>query len=302
MWQRSAASERLRELLGMGRRAYCRGIGALLALIISGAGVALLSPTVRHAVSGLLNLPDRLPALSADSRVHYQPGAENFAREVAALLPSAIARIEAAQGRSFAHPVIVGVYTTQEAFAKANGLGSTDPRGVTFSGRVNLSPLLHVQERDRLPAILTHELSHAHIQGWIGSIAYLRLPNWFKEGLAVVVSGGGGAEAVGEEEARLAILRGERLIVAESGSLQALIGLRLERVPGGKAPWYPVVLAYREAEMFVSYLHDSDGPAFSRMIGAILDGRTFAEAIAASYHADLQSLWQTFALSCVDKS
>jgi hypothetical protein len=120
--------------------------------------------------------------------------------------------------------------------------------------------------------------------------------------LAVVVSGGGGAEAVGEEEARLAILRGERLIVADSGSLQALIGLRLERVPADKAPWYPVVLAYREAGMFVSYLRDTDGAAFSRMIDAILDGRTFAEAVAASYHADLQSLWQTFALSCADKS
>jgi hypothetical protein len=56
--------------------------------------------------------------------------------------------------------------------------------GVTFAGRVNLSPKLFRPQQQRLPAILTHELSHAHIQGWIGETAYiLRLPNWFKEGL-----------------------------------------------------------------------------------------------------------------------
>jgi len=73
-----------------------------------------------------------------------------------------------------------------------NGLGSDAPRGVTFFGRVNLSPELFWPERQRLPAILTHELSHAHIQWWIGVNAYIQLPKWFKEGLAVMVSGGGG--------------------------------------------------------------------------------------------------------------
>jgi hypothetical protein len=276
-------------------RIFCVVIGVPLALVVTSAGAALSLPVVRHFVSGLWNIPDRLPALSANSQVHYQPGAEGYARDVAALLPDATTRVEAVHGRPFAHPVTVGVYVTPEAYASANGLGSTVPVGVTFSGRVNLSPKLLLQQRQRLPAILMHELSHAHIYGWIGRMAYYRLPNWFKEGLAVMVSAGGGAELVSEEDARAAIKRGERLIIDDAARLQDFNEVRLERAPVKTAPWYPVVLAYRQAGMFVNYLRESDGPAFDRMMNAILDGRAFTEAVSVGYHEDVQSLWQKFA-------
>jgi hypothetical protein len=149
----------------MRRRIFWVVVAAPLALIAIGAGAALSVPRARHIVSGLLNMPDRMPALVADSQVHYQPGAEDSAREVAALLPDAIARVEEVHGRRFAHPVIVGVYATPEAYAAADGLGSSVPVGVTVFGRVNLSPKLFGPQRQRLRAILTHELSHAHIQG-----------------------------------------------------------------------------------------------------------------------------------------
>jgi hypothetical protein len=154
----------------MRRRIVLAVIGAPLALIVIGAGAALVVPRTRHLISGRLNMPDRLPALSANSQVHYQPGAEDFARDVAALLPDAIARVEAVHGRPFANPVIVGVYATPEAYAAANGLGSTVPMGVTTFGQVNLSPKLFRPQHQRLRAILTHELSHAHMRGWIARI------------------------------------------------------------------------------------------------------------------------------------
>jgi hypothetical protein len=247
-------------------------------------------------VSGLWNIPDRLPALPDNPLVHFQPGAERYARDVAALLPNATTQVETAHGRRFAHPVVVGVYATPEAYAAANGVGSAVPVGVTFLGRVNLSPKLFSTQHQRLRAILTHELSHAHIQAWIGASAFLRLPNWFKEGLAVMVSGGGGAELVSEADARAAIQRGEHIAIDEAGSLQNLLGIRFENAPVEvSAPWYPTVLAYRQAGMFVTYLRDSDGPAFARMMNAILDGHPFVEAVAAGYHEDIQSLWKKFA-------
>jgi len=89
-------------------------IGAPLALIVIGTGAALSVPAVRHVILGLWNLPDRLPALPDNSQVHYQPGAEDFARDVAALLPDAITRVEAVHGRRFAHAVTVGAYATPE--------------------------------------------------------------------------------------------------------------------------------------------------------------------------------------------
>src|SRR5215471_15147190 len=281
----------------MRRRIFLAVIGAPLALVGIGAGAALALPRSRHAISGLLNMPDRMPALSANSQVHYQPGAEDFARDVAALLPDAIARVEGVHGRPFADPVTVGVYSTPEAFAAANGLGSGVPVGVTIYGRVNLSPKLFRPQHQRLRAILTHELSHAHMQGWIGGYAYLCLPNWFKEGLAVMLSEGGGAELVNEDEARAAIQRGERLVIDDAGSLTKLTDVQLEKIPANTPPWYPVVLAYREAGMFVSYLRDSNRPAFDRLMNAILDDRPFTEAVAVDYDGDVRSLWQKFTRS-----
>jgi hypothetical protein len=270
-------------------------VGAPLTLVTVAAGAVAAVPTMRHMASGLWNVPDRLPALPDNKLVHYQPGAEKYARDVVALLPDAITRIEVVHGRRFAHPITVGVYATPEAYAAANGLGSAVPVGVTFLGRVNLSPKLFWSQHQRLPAILTHELSHAHIEAWIGLNAYIRLPNWFKEGLAVMVSEGGGAELVSDEEGRAAIQRGEQIVIDDAGSLLKLVDVRLERAPLKKAPWYPVVLAYRQAGMFVTYLHDSDGPAFARMMNAILDGRSFVEAVTVGYHEDIQSLWKRFA-------
>jgi hypothetical protein len=278
----------------MRRRILWVVIGVPLALILLGAGTALAWPTTRHMISGLWNRPDRLPALSANPQVHYQPGAEDFAGEVAVLLPAAIARVEAVHGRPYAHPVIVGAYATPEAYAAANGTGSAIPVGVTFAGRVNLSPKLFGPQHQRLRAILTHELSHAHLQGWIGEIAYIRLPNWFKEGLAVMISQGGGAEFVSEEEARAAIQRGDQIVVTDSGGLQNTVAIRFETTPKNTASWYPEVLAYRQAGMFVNYLRQSDGPGFDRLMNAILDGGAFPQAVTVGYHDNVQSLWQKF--------
>jgi len=279
----------------MRRRIFWTIVGVPLALITVAVGTAAALPTTRHIASALWNLPDRLPALAANSQVHLEPGAEDYAREVSALLPAAIARLEAAQGRPFAHPVIVGVYATPEAYMAANVIGSMQPVGVTPFGRVVLSPVLGAQQHRRLPAILTHEMSHAHLQGWISAYTNVRLPNWFKEGLAVMVSGGGGAEFVSEAEARSAIQRGEHIAIEDTGSFLNLSDIRFERdaPPGTRS--HQIVTAYRQAGMFVSWLRDADAPGFARMMDAILDGRSFAQAVAAGYDQDVRSLWQKFA-------
>jgi hypothetical protein len=269
--------------------------GVPLALITVAAGTAVAFPAARHIASALWNLPDRLPALPENGQVHFESGAEDYARDVAALLPAAIAKIEAVHGRRFEHPVPVGVYTTPEAYAVANASGSAGAVGVTAFGRVVLSPALNSPQHRRLRAILTHELSHAHLQGYISTYAWVRLPNWFKEGLAVMVSGGGGAEFVDEQEARAAIERGETIAIEDAGSFNNLAEIRFERAPARATASHRTVMAYRQAGMFVSFLHDTDTPAFARMMNAILDGRPFVEALDTGYHQDVQSLWQKFA-------
>jgi hypothetical protein len=274
--------------------------GVPLALITLAAGTAVAFPAARHIASALWNLPDRLPALPENSPVHFEPGAEDYARDVSALLPAAVAKIEAAHGRRFEHPVTVGVYTTPEAYAVANATGSAGSVGVTAFGRVVLSPTLNGPQHWRLRAILTHELSHAHLQGYISTVALVRLPNWFKEGLAVMVSGGGGAELVSEQKARAAIERGEHITIEDTGSFANLSEIRFERAPAGATPSDRTVMAYRQAGMFVSFLHNTDTPGFARMMNAILDGHPFVEALDTGYHQDVQSLWQRFATTSAE--
>jgi hypothetical protein len=103
-----------------------------------------------------------------------------------------------------------------------------------------------------------------------------------------------GAELVSEDEARAAIQRGEKIVIDNAVSLSHLTDVRLEKEPGNRPSWYAVVLAYREAGMFVNYLRESDGPAFDRMMNAILDDRPFKEAVTVGYHDDVRSLWQKF--------
>jgi hypothetical protein len=272
-----------------------------LALITVASGTAAAFPVARHLASALWHLPDRLPALPENSQVHYEPGALDFARDVSALLPAAIARVEAAQGRPFARPATVGAYATPEAYMAANLVGSMQPVGVTLFGRVNLSPVLGGPQRRRLAAVLTHELSHAHLQGWMSTNAVIHVPNWFREGLAVMVSDGGGAEFVSEEEARAAIRRGEHIAIEDSGSVFNLVEIRFERAPLGMTSSHQTVLAYRQAGMFVAYLRDSDGPGFARMMDAILDGRPFVEAVAAGYPKDIHALWRQFAQASAER-
>ena len=274
----------------------------LIAKTIAAAAITLMSlvgvsattvPTVRHIGSGVWNNPDRLEASPENPQVHYERGAAEYAHAVAALLPATIARVESMHGRPFARPVTVGVYVSRAAFATGNGLGHSRAAGVTFFGHVTLSPILFSAQRQRLPAILTHEMSHAHLQSWISALAYIQLPNWFKEGLAVMVSRGGGAEFVSEIEARDAIRRGDRIAIDSEGSWRNLTGIKFENpseTPNGSR----IMMGYRQAGLFVTFLHDRDAAGFARMMAAVLDGRQFGAAVMAGYGRDLGTLWADF--------
>lgn len=266
-----------------------------LTLVTVALAMAAATPAARHLASALWNAPDYLPALAANGQVHFEPGGEDYARKISALLPAAVSQIEAAQGRPFAHPVTIGVYATSEKYAAANASGNPGNVGVTAFGRLILSPTLNGPQHNRLPALLTHELSHAHLQGYLSTYAFVRLPIWFKEGLAVMVSRGGGAEFVSQQEARRAIERGEHIDIEDTGSFLNLTDIRFEQAPAGISPSHRTVMAYRQAGMFVAFLHDSDAPGFARMMNAILDGRPFVEAVSIGYQDNIQSLWQKFA-------
>ena len=53
-------------------------------------------------------------------------------------------------------------------------------------------------------------------------------------------------------------------------------------------------MAYRQAELFVTFLQDTNPAGFARMMNAILDDHQFAEAVTAGYETDLHTLWLRF--------
>ena len=88
-----------------------------------------------------------------------------------------------------------------------------------------------------------------------------------------MVSGGGGAEVVDEREARAAIERGETIAIEDTGSFKNLSEIAFERAPARATASHRTVMAYRQAGMFVNFLHETDTPGFAHMMNAILDGR-----------------------------
>jgi hypothetical protein len=173
------------------------------------------TPLTRDLASRWRYAPERLTALPENPQVHYERGGADYARAVADLLPAAAARVESIHGRRFARPAAIGAYVSPGTFGAATGFGKSQPVPVagTFFNNVMLSPALFTAQRQRLPLMLPHELSHAHLQSWMSQLAYARLPNWFQEGLGVMVAEGGGAESVSEVEARQAIRRGDRIVI-----------------------------------------------------------------------------------------
>ena len=112
--------------------------------------------------------------------------------------------------------------------------------------------------------------------------------------LAAMVSDGGGAEFVSEDEAWTAIRRDEKIVINDDRSLTKWVDIPLEKEPANRPPRYSVVPAYREAGMFVTYLRELDGPGFDHMMNAILGGRPFGEAVSVGYNDNANSLWRKF--------
>lgn len=237
------------------------------------------------ALAPLYRSTSHFRVVEGEARVRYEPGAEEAAAVVAQALPAAIATVERGHGRPFTKPVVIHVCATTASFDR-HGFGVSGAGGFVLNGRLFLSPKPQ-NTADRLPRLLTHELSHLHLEQQLGTLRGARqLPGWFKEGLAVYVAGGGGAETVSEAEARDAIARGRTFKLDTRGSL--LFPQTAAR--DGLTPH----LFYRESAMFVGFLARLDPGAFKRLLASIQDREAFDSAVNGAYGRDLAELWAQF--------
>lgn len=221
---------------------------------------------------------------ATDPRVRAEPGTEALANAIAQALPAALAIVEQQQGRAYLRPVTVHVCASVDSFAAFGGARSAG--GFVLNGRLFLSPKL-AEAPQRLPRVLTHELSHLHLSEPLSLLGYARnIPSWFKEGLAVLVSDGGGAENVSVDEARTALRTGRGFEPEWTGHL------RSER--SGKSYGLSEHLWYRECSLLVQFLRDRDPAAFQRLLRALEAGQPFRPALEQAYSVSGDTLLAEF--------
>jgi len=263
-------------------------VTAIVAVILlAGGALALSRSSVGTAV--LKSRSHFIPS-DANPTVLYEPGMEGPAALVAAALPSAVTRVEAQQCLPLAEPFRIYVCSTQESFNAYMGAppGAT-ARGVKVLNDIFLAPSAFSSWRgDTHGAVLTHELSHLHLYQRLGHRRSLwDMPVWFLEGLAVIVSGGGG-EGVTAEDATSAILAGHHFIPDEKGSL-----LRPKRASDyGQGAF----MFYRQSELFVAFIRDRDPAAFEDFMLALQLGGlgSFAGGFESSFGTDIAGMWEEF--------
>ena len=235
---------------------------------------------IRYAVAATLSTSHFRPS-ATDARVFYEPGAERLARAVAEAMPRAVATVEREQFGPFVIPVRVYVCASIDSLVSYGA----DARagGFTLNHRVFISSKPE-NTIERMPRVVTHELSHLHLTQNRG--LWESLPVWFVEGLATEVSGGGGAEGVTAPELRQAIAAGRTFEPKTSVS-------RWVR-DGATASHLSQHLFYGEAGLFIAYLRALDPNHFSTFIRAVERDQRLSSAFEHAYGIPLETAWQRF--------
>jgi len=257
-----------------------------LAILVITAILLLASP---RATAALRWTPGFKP-LAGDSRVFFEFGASDAAREFADALPDAIAKVEEMHGLPFEGEFRVYVCSTHRSFTEHLGLPESSPvRGIVMRD-IWLSPLaFEFHGRDTHRESLTHELSHLHLRQHLGWIRNQRnIPTWFAEGLADVVANTGG-EIFTRQMALASFAEGRHFVPDAEGQFPFTRRLRAYGVP---AP-----LLHQQSRMFVEYLRTRNSQAFRQFLYALLQGAEFAESFSIHFGVDLERSWHQFLTS-----
>jgi hypothetical protein len=202
---------------------------------------------------------DTFVPLASDPRIWVEPGYEAFGARVAAALPAAIARVEAAHYLPFARPPRVYVCGSDACFRRYV-LTPKLSAAVVPDNRLILSPNLDGKESHRLPTLLAHELAHLHLGQRIGHY-HSTLPVWFHEGWASLAAEGGGAEYATDAKVFEAIRAGRR------------INLNAHDTPDKRhraaSSGLNIFEFYRQSMLLVGWLKAQDEARFRQLVLAV---------------------------------
>jgi len=222
--------------------------------------------------------------LGSSGGIFYEDGSKGHAVLVDNLLSDAVSTVERKQYRPFKEKIAIYICASKESFSKYSGAPKL-ARGAVFNEKLFISP--RAIETKTLKIILIHELSHLHFHLYVGNRRYAsNIPPWFQEGLAVYVSGGGGAEKVSYESAKNNILKDKSFKPNRSGSL----------IFPKTAFWFGIKphMFYRQSSMFVSYLSNNYQLEFQGFVAMLFDDVEFKVAFNRAFGKSIDSVWVEF--------
>jgi len=250
-------------------------------LVLMLFALLMTSCTAAKAVVAMNRSTSQFIALEQDKRVLYEQGAKEHAVIISNELDSAVNTVEQKQYKTFIKPVTIYICNSIESFT--DYCLQSKASGCVINERLFLSPKAFQAKHQ----VLTHELSHLHMEQQLGLFDWVSgYPVWFQEGLAVYVSNGEGANRVAPEEARKAMAKGKTFAPNLSGSL-------LFRKTAYSFDLKPNMF-YRQAGMFVEYLHNIDEKKFKTFLLSIEAGENFEKSFLSAYGVSLSETWEQF--------
>lgn len=250
----------------------------LLAVFLSMGGCSLVESHVARWTTEFNVLP-------SDSRILYEDGAEKLAHEVARHLNNAMRVVETRQLGKFKEPVKVYAFASPESFSKFSGI-SDKARGASLGSEIYLSGLM-MELPEEVYGMIGHELSHVQLSQTMGAITFNRsLPRWFREGLAIYISDGGGAPRDYENETINMFVEGKHFVPEDTGSL-------FNRSLQSTAPIGPRML-YSQSGMFVKYLANTYPDEFKAFLKGLQEGKQFKDHFKESFDDNVKNILSSY--------
>ena len=238
--------------------------------------VLLITVLLLQGCSSYARLTYEFDELAGTPNIFYDQEAKNIANRANKSLPDGISSVVNKQYVAFKdlESVKVYIFSSKKRYSRFSG-STPKARGSATKNEIYISPM--IKDRiETLDEIITHELSHVHLRQYIGTWRYWsEVPGWFHEGLAVEVSGGGGAEKVSDEQAISAIRSGKYFTPREESSL---LGHKYASDYGLEHQMY-----YRQSYLFVRYLINQSPEAFEEVYLALIDGTSFKDVWVLKY-------------------
>jgi hypothetical protein len=264
------------------RRTFARHIARLVAVVFAPLLALLLSVSAPREARAEHGQPVSWDLSDASQRlrvglavIHYEPGLEGTAHELAEHLPAWWFEIEESLGRDLSDELTIHLVSHAGMVAKATGM-PVWVSGVAHSPSGEIAISMHDPDGSRsdLDTLLRHELVHVAL---FRATAGAELPRWFHEGVA---------ESFANE---VSLMRAETLAGAVFGAGVPELG-RIEAEFRGDARQASV--AYAAARDFVTWLryHDADEAQFRQLLSQLHNGRSFEQAFSDAYGKSLAQL------------